>query len=41
MGIKWQDKVTNLEVLDNAGLVSVEALILDTSSLDRSCHTHG
>lgn len=30
IGIKWQDKVTNLEVRDNAGLVSVEALILKT-----------
>ena len=28
MGIKWQDRVTNLEVLDRAGLLSIEAMIL-------------
>ena len=28
MGIRWQDRVTNLEVLDRAGLLSIEAMIL-------------
>ena len=28
MGIRWQDKVSSLEVLDRAGLSSVEAMIL-------------
>ena len=28
MGIKWQDRVMNLEVLDRAGLVSIEAMIV-------------
>ena len=28
MGIKWQDRVTNLEVLDRGGLLSIEAMIL-------------
>uniref|UniRef100_W5M3Q0 Uncharacterized protein n=1 Tax=Lepisosteus oculatus TaxID=7918 RepID=W5M3Q0_LEPOC len=28
MSIKWQDSVTNLEVLDRAGLVSTEAMIV-------------
>ena len=28
MGIKWQDRVTDLEVLDRAGLVSIEAMII-------------
>ena len=28
MHIKWQDRVTNLEVLDRAGLVSIETMIM-------------
>ena len=28
LGIKWQDRVTNLEVLEQASLVSIEAMIL-------------
>ena len=28
MGIKWQDKVTNVEVLERAGLTSIEALLM-------------
>ena len=28
MGIKWQDRVTNTEVLDRARLTSIEAMIL-------------
>ena len=28
LGIKWQDRVTNLEVLDRAGLLSIEAMIV-------------
>ena len=28
MGIKWQDRVTDLEVLDRVGLVSIEAMII-------------
>lgn len=28
MGIKWQDRVTDLEVLDRACLVSIEAMIM-------------
>ena len=28
MGIKWQDRVTNLEVLDRASLVSIETMVL-------------
>ena len=30
LGIRWQDKVTNLEVLDRARLTSIEAMILKT-----------
>ncbi|KAL8562660.1 hypothetical protein ACOMHN_011231 [Nucella lapillus] len=30
LGIKWQDKITNLEVLDRAGTTSIEAMILKT-----------
>ncbi|KAL8569704.1 hypothetical protein ACOMHN_005821 [Nucella lapillus] len=30
LGIKWQDRVTNLEVLDHAGTTSIEAMILKT-----------
>ena len=28
VGIKWQDRVTDLEVLDRADLVSIEAVII-------------
>ncbi|KAK3885538.1 hypothetical protein Pcinc_010279 [Petrolisthes cinctipes] len=28
MGIKWQDRVTNLEVLDRASLISIETMVL-------------
>ena len=28
MGIKWQDRVTNLEVLDRASLASIETMVL-------------
>lgn len=28
MGIKWQDRVTNLEVLDRASLVNIEAMTM-------------
>ena len=28
MGMKWKDRVTNLKVLDRAGLLSIEAMIL-------------
>ncbi|KAL8569000.1 hypothetical protein ACOMHN_038524 [Nucella lapillus] len=30
LGIKWQDRITNLEVLDRAGTTSIEAMILKT-----------
>ena len=28
MGIKWQDRVTNLEVLDRVSLASIETMVL-------------
>ena len=28
MGIKWQDRMTNIEVLDRSGLSSIEAMVL-------------
>lgn len=37
MGIRWQDKITNIEVLDRVGLSSVEALILK-AQLRWTCH---
>ncbi|KAL8577650.1 hypothetical protein ACOMHN_060761 [Nucella lapillus] len=30
LGIKWQNRITNLEVLDHAGTTSIEAMILKT-----------
>ena len=30
LNIRWQDKVTNIEVLDRAGSISIEAMILKT-----------
>ena len=42
MDIRWQDKVTNLQVLDTANAVSIKALLLkSTTLLDRLCHQNG
>ena len=30
MNIRWQDKMTNIEVLERAGSISIEAMILKT-----------
>ncbi|KAL8622336.1 hypothetical protein ACOMHN_043340 [Nucella lapillus] len=37
LGIKWQDKITNLEVLDREGTTNIEAIILETQL---SCTEH-
>ena len=42
MDIRWQDKVTNLQVLDKANAVSIEALLLKAQlRWDRPCHQDG